>query len=151
MSWMSWKDLQPYKEQLIDLELELIMKYHYPEKKIPRNFVEDKVNNLENYLEKGNTFFWGVIQNDILVGYYWAYVSMFINIKRWEIRSVMFRDNFQHKGLGNIALEEGHKKALALGCDEEATAYAAWNVTAGNYYKNQGFKTTRIEIVKRLN
>lgn len=30
-AWMSWEDLYPFKEQLIDMEHELMIKYHYPD------------------------------------------------------------------------------------------------------------------------
>ena len=36
--WVSWEELLPFREQLIDMELELMTKYHYPNKIIPRSY-----------------------------------------------------------------------------------------------------------------
>ncbi len=34
--WVTWEELLPYKDRLIDMECELRIKYHYPDKIIPQ-------------------------------------------------------------------------------------------------------------------
>lgn len=77
--WMTWEEIKPYKEQLIDLELDLMITYHYPDWDIPRSYPEQKVEELKQYLANGNTYFWGAVSGDILIGYYWAYTAPFID------------------------------------------------------------------------
>ena len=109
--WVSWEELLPYKEQLIDMEQELMIRYHYPDKQIPRSYPEQRVNNLESYLKNGSTFLWMSTEGDKLLGYYWAYISTFIDKKRWNLRSIMFLDEAKGRGLGTLAVKEGLKMA----------------------------------------
>lgn len=148
--WMTWDDIKPYEEQLIDLELILMVMYHYPDWDIPRSFPEQKVKQLEQHLSKGNTFFWGARFQNILVGYYWAYSEFLIDKKRWYLRSLMVREEFQGMGLGTLAINEGLLKAKNLECDEAVTNYAAFNTTAARAYKKAGYEISRIEVIKKL-
>lgn len=148
--WVSWEELLPFKEQLIDMELELMIRYHYPDKQIPRSYPEQRVNNLESYLKNGSTFLWMSTEGDKLLGYYWAYVSSFIDKKRWNLRSIMFLDEAKGRGLGTLAVKEGLKMARLLECDEAATEYVPWNKTMETVMMKSGYKVTRIEVVKEL-
>ena len=148
--WVSWEELLPFKEQLIDMELELMIRYHYPDKQIPRSYPEQRVNNLESYLKNGSTFLWMATEGDKLLGYYWAYVSSFIDKKRWNLRSIMFLDEAKGRGLGTLAVKEGLKMARLLECDEAATEYVPWNKTMEAVMMKNGYKVTRIEVVKEL-
>ena len=148
--WVTWQDLQPYREQLIDMELELMMKYHYPDKKISRLYPEERVANLEHYLSNGSTFLWIATKGDKLLGYYWAYISTFIDKKRWNLRSIMFTEEAKGMGLGNCAIQEGLAKAKDLNCNEAATEYVPWNKPMEQLMKKNGYLITRIEVVKYL-
>ena len=148
--WASWEDLLPFKEQLIELELELMVRYHYPDKIIPRSYPEQRVNSLQEYLQNDSTYIWISTEGDKLLGYYWAYVSTFIDKKRWNLRSIMFVDEAKGRGLGSLAITEGLQKAKELGCDEAATEYVPWNRTMESIMKANGYVITRIEVVKDL-
>lgn len=148
--WVSWEELLPFKEQLIDMELELMIRYHYPDKQIPRSYPEQRVNSLESYLKNGSTFLWMSTEGDKLLGYYWAYISSFIDKKRWNLRSIMFLDEAKGRGLGSLAVKEGLKMARLLECDEAATEYVPWNKTMETVMMKSGYKVTRIEVVKEL-
>ena len=148
--WVSWEELLPFKEQLIDMELELMIRYHYPDKQIPRSYPEQRVNSLESYLKNGSTFLWMSTEGDKLLGYYWAYISSFIDKKRWNLRSIMFLDEAKGRGLGTLAVKEGLKMARLLECDEAATEYVPWNKTMEAVMMKSGYKVTRIEVVKEL-
>lgn len=148
--WVSWEELLPFKEQLIDMELELMIRYHYPDKLIPRSYPEQRVNNLESYLKNGSTFLWVSTEGGKLLGYYWAYISSFIDKKRWNLRSIMFLDEAKGRGLGTLAVKEGLKMARLLECDEAATEYVPWNKAMETVMMKSGYKVTRIEVVKEL-
>jgi len=148
--WVTWEELQPFREQLIDMELELMTKYHYPDKIIPRIYPEERVANLEHYLNNGSTFLWIATKGDKLLGYYWAYISTFIDKKRWNLRSIMFSDDAKGMGLGNCAIKEGLIKAKELNCDEAATEYVPWNTPMEKLLEKNGYVITRKEVVKKL-
>lgn len=148
--WMTWKEIEPYKEQLIDLELVCMTTYHYPDWNIPRLYPEKKVAELEQHLANGNTFFWGATSGDTLIGYYWAYTAQFIDKKRWCLRSTMFREEYQRIGLGTVAILEGLKKAVTVGCDEAVTEYVPNNIAAARVYEKAGYQVSRIEVIKKL-
>lgn len=146
--WLSWIELIPFKEQLIDMELELMIKYHYPDRIIPRTYPEKRVANLKEYLESGNTFFWAATSGDKLLGYSWWYVSNFIDKKRYNLRSIFFLDDIKRQNLGSESIIAGLKHAKELGCDEVATEYASWNEPMANFMAKHGFVKTRIEVIK---
>lgn len=148
--WMSWDELTPYMEQLVELEIELTHKYHYPNMFIPRSFAEERVRGLELHMKNGNTYFWAITDGIQLLGYYWAYVSIFIDRKRWNLRSLMFRDELRGLGYGMKAIEVGLQKAHELGCDEAATEYVPWNKPMAQMLEKCGYMPSRIEVVKKL-
>lgn len=148
--WLSWDEIIPFKEQLIDMELDLMTTYHYPDWNIPRSYPESSVERLQFHLESGNTHFWGAIRDRKLIGYYWGYVAMFIDRKRWNTRSIYFLPEAKGVGLGKIAIEAAHAKAIELGCVEAATEYVPLNATMAGLMKKNGYSITRIEVVKKL-
>ena len=148
--WMSCDDICTYQGQLIELEMTLIKKYHYPELVIPIEYCARSVENLKEYIKEGNTFFWGATENGELIAYYWAYITSFISRRRWVLRSLMVIDDYQRSGLGTIAMHEGLIKAQEQKCDEMATEYVPWNTAAADFYRKNGFEIRRIEVVKRL-
>jgi dTDP-4-amino-4,6-dideoxygalactose transaminase len=149
--WMTWEQIEPFKEQLIDWELEVMVKYHYPDKIINRDYPASRVENLKSYLESGNTFFWGAVENSKLVGYYWAYISDFLGYKRWNSRSSYTCESARGRGISKMAHKAALEKAMELRCDEAVSSYAHFNSAMAHIYQNLGYETSRIEIVKRLN
>ncbi len=151
-SWMDWVDILPYKNQLAELEVTLMLEYHYPGYPLQsaQKYCMAKVDELEQHLKNGNTYFWGMCSGEKLIGYYWAYMSPFLERMRWNIRSIMIRREYQHSGLGSLALMEGIKKARELGCTDSATMYVPWNTSAAAAYEKAGYKISRVEIVREL-
>lgn len=148
--WMSWNEIAPYKEQLIDMECELMHVYHYPDRVIPRSYAEGAVNRLKDHLASGNTFFWGVEDGKELLGYYWGYAAPFIDTLRWHLRSIFFKDYIRTKGLGKAAILAGLEKAKEIGCKDAATEYVPFNEKMAALVKTCGYSVSRIEVVAEL-
>lgn len=148
--WMTWEQILPFKEQVIDWELEVIVKYHYPDMIIPRSFCEEKVNALETHLKNGNTFFWGAVENGQLIGYYWGYVSEMLFESRWNEHSSYLSETARNRGLGMRAKLEALQKAKERGCVKSVSMYAPFNEAQRHIYEKLGFEISRIEVVKRL-
>ena len=148
--FMTWEEILPYKEQIIDMELEVMIKFHYPDWNIPRSFSERKFAELEQHLADGNTYFWGAIRDGKLLGYRWAYTERFIDKLRWVGRSEMFLEEARGLGLGTMAQLAGMEKAMELGCDESETMYAPDNKPMAHILEKLGFEVTRIEVVKKF-
>lgn len=148
--WMEWNEIALYKDQLIVMERELIVTYHYPDWDISLSYLEQSVSRLEDHIKSGNTFFWGVRDVKTLYGYYWGYASLFIDIKRWNIRSMMFLPEVKGLGYGKMSMEAGHQKAIELGCTEAATEYAPFNDNMATFMEKMGYVVKRIEVVKKL-
>lgn len=148
--WVNWEQLLPFKEQLIDMELELMTKYHYPDRMIPRSYPEQRVTSLEAYLKEGSTFLWLSTDGNELLGYYWAYISVFIDKRRWNLRSIIFKDKAKGLGLGSKAIVEGLNKAKEMNCEEAATDYVPWNKPMESLLLKYGYKVKRIEVVKTI-
>lgn len=148
--WMVYEDIEPYKEQLVKMEYELITKYHYPDREISESYPRSRVEALEDYLKSGKTFFWGAVSEEGLIGYYWAYISDFLGKPRWNLRSLMIDSRYQHMGLGRIAMNAGLKKAKECGCYDAATEYVPDNIAAVELYRRMGYAVSRIEVVKKI-
>lgn len=148
--WLSWDEIVPYKEEIINLEYELIKKFHYPDREISINYPQNSVDNLKTYIESKNTFFLAVFDNSKLAGYYWAYVSNFLGKKRWVLRSLFIKDEYRNMGLGKFMVCEGLKKAKEMHCFDSVTEYVPFNEKAGQLYNDAGYKISRIEVVKTL-
>lgn len=149
--FMSWAQIVLYKEQIIDMELDEMIQFHYPDRKIPRSYPEQKVTELEQHLANGNTYFWGAIYDGKLLGYRWSFTSMFIDKLRWNSRSCMFLPEARGLGLGTMSIEAEIEKAMEIGCDEVATMYVPQNQHIAHINEKFGFQVTRIEAVRKLN
>lgn len=148
--WMTWEQIEPYKEQIIDMELEAMTVYHYPERDIPRSYPEQKVAELRQHLADGNTYFWGAIYQGKLLGYCWGYTTMFIDHLRWCGRSAIFVPEARGLGLGTLAIKAREEKARDLDCNDISVMYAVFNERIGHILEKVGFRPKRIEVVKKL-
>ncbi len=148
--WMTWEQIEPFKEQLIDWELEVMVKYHYPDKIISRDYPASRVINLKNYLASGNTFFWGAILDDKLLGYYWAYIKVEGTEKIWEIRSNFISEKARNIGLGMLSYKAGLDKAVDEGCTQSISMYAAFNTKVAEIYDRLGYEISKVEVIKKF-
>lgn len=145
-----WDDIKRYLEQIIDMQLENTYKFHYPDRKSNRDYVKKKILELEEHLQKDNTYFIGAIKGDKLYGYIWGYESIFIDEKRMNINSLFVDEMVRKAGLGKKLMNEIKRISTNRGCHSIGTHYAAFNKSAGEFYLNNGFEVTRIEMVYNL-
>lgn len=117
---------------------------------IPKAYPRARVENLKEHLASGNTFFLATYRGNELLGYVWCYISTFIDHKRWNIRSIMFKNSVKSKGYGVKALEDSEHKAKNLGCDEITTSFVPFNEHMERTMKKMAFKVSRIEVTKSL-
>ena len=148
--WMTWEQIYPFKELIVDWELDVMIKYHYPDKNIPRSYPEARVEKLKDYLAGGSTFFWGAIENGELLGYYWAYIDDFLGEKRWEARSSYVCEKARRRGISRMAHIAALSKARELHCEVAVTSYASFNNAIAHVYEDLGYEISRIEVIKRL-
>lgn len=150
VGWMTWEELLPYKNQLVDMEHELMIRYHYPDWDIPKEYPITRVNNLEQHLLSGNTHFFGIRRANDLLGYIWVYTSDFIDKIRLHVRSILIKDYVKSEGYGQLLFKEIENKAIELGCDEICTSYVPQNKTMERCVERYGYERTRIEMVKQV-
>ena len=148
--WMTWEQIEPFKEKIIEMEYEDMTTFHYKDWPIPYSYCELKVSELQDHLAKGSTFFWGAVENNELVAYWWCYSAPFIDRKRFHIRSAMTVESARGKGLDKMACQEVIQKASELGCNDIATHYVVENESMAALMEYMGFKKTRIEVIKTL-
>lgn len=148
--WLNWEEIELYKERIIDWELEVMIKYHYPEKDIPRTYPEEKVNSLKSYLSTNQTFFMGIFKENKLIGYYWAFISDFLGEKVWNERSSYIKEEERGQSLGIISKLIALKKAGEHGCNKSKSMYAFFNKSQQIIFDKLGYSVSRIEIIKDL-
>lgn len=148
--WMTWDQIYPFAEQIIDWEQEVIIKYHYPDKNIPRSFSEERVYRLKEYLSTGETFFWGAIEKGKLLGYYWAYISDFLFERTWNERSTYISEDARGKGLGLLSKKMGLEQARKTGCVVCKSMYAPFNNTQKHLFEKLDYNISRVEVYKKL-
>lgn len=145
-----WDDVLKYYDKIVNMQLENVKKFHYPDKQISATYIKTKINELRKHLENDNTYFIGVVRNDKLLGFLWAYESLFIEDKRIQINSMYIIKEARRLGLGKILMDKIEAIANDKKCNSIATHYATINENAGDFYIAQGFNATRTEVVKRL-
>lgn len=145
-----WVDIDKYLDQIIDMQLENIYKFHYPERKPNRDYVKRKILELEQHLQNNNTYFIGASKDDKLYGYIWCYEALFIDEKRMFVNSLFICKNARKAGLGQLLINEAKKIAISNECRSIATHYSSFNKVAGKFYSNNGFESTRIEMVYKI-
>lgn len=150
VGWMEWDEIERYLPQLMEMELDLIVAYHYPDRKPPVEYVHRSVRNLQQHMEDGNTFFFGICDDEILLGYSWAYTAMFIDELRWHEHSRYLRESIRGQGYGRLLSREGEKKARSLGAASMEASVAVFNQKMRQLIEESGFKPKRIEYVKKL-
>lgn len=150
IGWMEWEEIEPYLPQLIDMETDLIVSYHYPDIVPPVEYVRQSVARLQQHMENGNTFFMGIRDGETLYGYCWAYTATFIDELRWHERSRYLRNEVRGRGYGRLFSKEQEKKARLLGVTSMSTSVAVFNNRMKNLLMSEGFEPTRIELTKRL-
>ena len=148
--WLTWQQIEPYKELIAEWENETVIKYHYPDKIISKSYFDERIEKLKNYLNFGNTFFLGIFYESKLIGYYWSYVMDFLFQKTWFENSSYLDENFRGKGIGLLMKKLALNKALEIGCTEAKSMYAPFNKAQENLFLKLGFKISRIEVTKRL-
>lgn len=147
---LEWNDIKKYLDLIIDMQLENIYVFHYPNKKPNREYIKIKVLELEEHLQKGNTYFIGAIKDDNLYGYAWCYVTMFIDEKRMNINSLFVSEEVRGTGLGKQLLNKVKEIAINNKCSKIATHYAVINESAGLFYTKNGFIPARVEMLYDL-
>ncbi len=150
IDWLSWTEIEPFRQKIIDWELEVIIKYHYPDRTIPRSFCEEKVEQLQEHLKNGNTFFLGIMDDGQLVGYYWGYFADFLFERTWFERTAFLSEDYRRRGLGLITKEMALKKAKEMNCIRSESMYAPDNISQKKIYERLGYNVSRVEVIKKL-
>lgn len=148
--WMTWEEIEPFKQQIVDWEEEVIVRWHYPDIELPRSFSEERVARLGEYLDSGNTFFWGAVKGGSLVGYYWAYISDFLFERTWNERSSYIREDMRGRGLGLKSKVAALEMARSKCCVKAKTMYAPFNGAQKRLFETLGYYVSRVEVVKKL-
>lgn len=148
----TWRDIKNHYNAIVDMQVENTYKYHYPDKTVDKEYVAKKVSELEEHINKGNTYFLGAVSpNGELAGFIWSYVGSFLDEKRMTINSMFISENSRGKGIGERLMDEIKSISLLNGCDTIATHYATINQKAGSFYGKIGFSPRRVEMVLELN
>ena len=145
-----WEDVKRYFDKIVGMQVENIYGFHYPEKEPNVEFVKEKILELEGHLKKDNTYFIGAIKEENLYGYIWGYVSVFIDEKRMNINSLYIDRKVRGKNIGQELMNAIKRISIDNGCDSIATHYATFNKKAGKFYLNNGFESSRIEMICKL-
>ena len=150
IGWMNWDEIAKFLPQLIAMETDLLITYHYPNRKAPTKYIAESVKRLQQHMENGNTFIFGIRDEKTLYGYYWGYTSVFIDELRWHEHSRYLTEEIRGKGYGKLFSIEAEKKARSLGVCSMATSVATFNKRMQSLLIESGFEPTRVEMVKKL-
>lgn len=148
--WMSFSELEPYLAQLITMESDLLVTYHYPDRPTPTKYIERSVRGIEQHLANGNTYFYGIRDDETLYGYLWAYTATFIDELRWNEHSRYLREEYRGEGYGKLMSEEGEKMARSLGVASMSAHVASFNERMKRLLSESDYEVARVEMVKKL-
>lgn len=140
-------DLSNYSESIRNL-LEENYKINFSNHSGFTKYVETNLIDMHNYIIDGSAFVFGIINENNVIGFLWAYKRIFLNENRFHINHIIINSEYRNIGLGtllidcieNLAVEENIKIIELIASSD--------NTNTINFYKTNGFEIKRYQLEK---
>lgn len=122
----------------------------YFDNEIDRGYIDNRFNSLNQYLEDESAIVFIAVENGHFLGWAWTYKIERPIGKRLHIGEFAVDGNYRGKGIGKALLEEVNKYAAKYGYNALDLMVSVSNISATNFYKNNGFETERLLMRKKV-
>ncbi|NLC89074.1 MAG: GNAT family N-acetyltransferase [Clostridiaceae bacterium] len=147
---ISRQEIDQYEDSIKEMLAENTYTFHYPEKEVDPEYIDQKYQQLKEHLDTENTFFLSAQQDRQIIGYIWVYKRPFLNYSRLIINSFFVSEDYRGFGIGTSLMKQAEALAVRLDCAEISTHFALVNQGARDFYKAYEFEEKRIEVVKKV-
>lgn len=147
---LSSGDFSAHKEE-IKAFLIALYETNYPSANLnSKELGEEKVNQLEHYIETGKAVLFGVIKQSELIGFLWAFPYELAGEARLHVNQFIVASKYRGMGIGTRLLQEAEDYAFEAGIPSVDLFVAENNTKAMEFYEASGYKTERRGMKKKL-
>lgn len=134
-------------DNIVDL-LQQSYKISFAEHTIEKEYFENKVKNLVNYISENKAIVYGAF-NKKLIGILWCYPRMLLNEKRLHVNHFVVNELSRGLGVGTMLMKEVEQYAK----DNEIKSIDLMVTSSSHsvkFYERNGFCVERYQMFKRL-
>lgn len=117
--------------------------YSYEEAKL-------KIDGFIHHLENNTCVGYGLLREDEICGYIWAYPHEFREEKRMYVNEIRIKDEYRNKGYGKALLKLVEERAKEMGIGALYIHAEADNPAAIGLYETTGFVVERVQLRKEV-
>ena len=145
-------DVSTYFEQLFELKCRsLKMSFRDGECENIEQTCREKLLELPGYIENKKAIVFGALEEDVLIGFLWAYPRTFFNQPRMFVNGIAVLENFEGTVIAKALMSELVKYSKNADYQAIDLTAAPFNENAIGFYRYLGFNDERIQMVMPLN
>lgn len=126
----------------------IVAQKSFPNKIVPIEYSQKRIEQLNDFLEKGMAILFSAKINNEIVGFAWCYLHDFFDEKRLFINVLSVDENFQKKGIGKMLINEIEKYAKKKDINTIDVIASIENENSIGFYEHLNFKKSRIHYIK---
>lgn len=138
-----------YIKKLISLHYS-VAKLSFPEKEIPYNYSEMRINSLNDYLQKQEAILFIGITQDEVCCFAWCYEHKFYDEKRLFINIISVDETKRKQGYGSKLINAIEKYAKENKYDSIDVIASLKNEISLKFYEALNYQKERIHYVKKV-
>lgn len=110
----------------------------------------EKIGDLIDHLNTNTCIAYGAFEDDIIIGYIWAYPHPFREETRMYVNEISVRDDCRRRGIGRALLRQIEERAKELGFSALYLHAEAGSLDAIRFYESLGYAQERIQFRKEM-
>ena len=142
-------DLSIYSESIRKL-LEENYKINFSNYSGFAKYVETNLIDMHNYIIDGSAYVFGIINENNVIGFLWAYKRTFLNEDRLHIIHIIIDSEYRNIGLGTLLIDYIENLAVEENIKIIELITSSDNTNTINFYKTHGFKIKRYQFEKNI-
>ena len=112
--------------------------------------IESKIDNLLEYINRGEAYVFGVFSNNSLQGFLWGYPVKTLFEPVFHVAYIAVKEQGRKQGMGRQLIRAAEKKAEELGINHVELIVGSNNKTALDFYSHCGYETDRYFLRKEV-
>ena len=112
---LDYDDIINYYEDLFNLMIDVYRLNFNIKSENVKEICEDKINSLKQYINDGTAIFYGILEEEKLIGFLWSYVHDYFDEKRLHLTMGAIDKDFRNRGLIKVLFYRAFEEAKQLG------------------------------------
>ena len=120
------------------------------DKVIDEVFIRKKIINLKYYIDKNMAYVYAAFDKDDMVGFLWGYPIVTPVSEDFHIAYIAVKSDFRGKGIGGKLIKTAENTSKELGIENTELIVDVNNITAMNFYIDNGYEVKRNVLRKKI-